>query len=154
MGIKDNFTPVKQILGQIRQVYERRIEKEKIKMTNQPVHKFRAGKISMTAWQGKIGLTWTIRKDYFDKKTNEWKKSETLFPEDIDSIVEVCKQALAVMAKTGKTVAPQVQQRLAGITPGSVRHQGPPPPPPPADDYPPGYDAPVTPVVDDDDIPF
>ena len=51
--------------------------------------------LSVAAWANDRGVSFTIQKRYKDKKTEEWKESKYLFPEDLKALHDLIGQALA-----------------------------------------------------------
>jgi len=61
-------------------------------MTNKPIDTVRSekGGMSVTAWPGNIPgeETYTIRKTYKDKKTDEWKESKVYYQNDLNMLAK------------------------------------------------------------------
>ena len=131
MDKRNAFKTAREVLGSIK-FYKR----EEKKQMNAPVHKLKSGKVSMTAWQGNYGVSWTLGKNYYDKQTSTWKDSKSLYAADLPDVMEVVKQAMRIMEADGTTIA---------------RSKPTPPPPPP---QPPAEDELPNQSLDDDDIPF
>jgi hypothetical protein len=53
-------------------------------MSNKPIHKLWTKGISVAAWEGRYGLTFTVSKQYKDKETGEYKDSKSYFESDIE----------------------------------------------------------------------
>lgn len=62
---------------------------------NKPAKVWRAKGVDLAAWQGQNGYTFTIRKTYKDKNTDQWKETKTLFPSDLDLLVNAIGEAKA-----------------------------------------------------------
>ena len=90
-----------------------------------PAYPLRAGKMELNGWQNNMGIGWTIRKSYYDKKTNEWKDSKSFFGNDLEDLQMLIGQALNLMKANGAYKA-KVEKPS----------QPPPATPPPDDDIP------------------
>ena len=72
---------------------------------NRPVEEYKARGVSIAIWEAKVerdGRTVTrhsakIEKRYFDKAADEWKSTETLFPEDLYRMRLLIDKALEFM---------------------------------------------------------
>lgn len=100
-----------------------------------PAHTFKSGKVEVSAWQNQWGLSFTVRKNYFDKNKNEWKSSQSFFGNELHDLASAIEQAIAVVERDGQHKARKSE----------AEQRGPPPQPAPDD-----FDVPE----DDDDIPF
>lgn len=69
---------------------------------NKPVVEF-TSKISMgvklAGWEGERGISWTLKKSYKDKKTDEWKESKSFTDWDLDALSSLVAQAREFQAK-------------------------------------------------------
>jgi len=69
--------------------------------------------LSVAAWANDRGVTFTIQKRYKDKKTDQWKESKYLFPEDVKALNDLIGQALAWHYRTPM---PSVQQLVSNVS--------------------------------------
>lgn len=60
-----------------------------------PTEKWQHKGLSVAAWANERGVSFTIQKRYKDKKTEEWKESKYLYPEDLKALHDLVGQALA-----------------------------------------------------------
>ena len=78
-----------------------------------PAEKWQHKGLSVAAWANDRGVTFTIQKRYKDKKTDEWKESKYLFPEDIKALHDLIGQALAWHYRAPM---PTVQQLVSNVS--------------------------------------
>ena len=62
--------------------------------------------IELAAWQGADKISFTFRKSYKDKATNEWKESKHLFPEEVVAVAALFNRATAWISETGISLNP------------------------------------------------
>jgi hypothetical protein len=62
--------------------------------------------IELAAWQGTDKISFTFRKSYKDKATNEWKESKHLFPEEVVAVAALFNRATAWISETGISLNP------------------------------------------------
>lgn len=61
---------------------------------NKPLNKFRTKGISITIWPSKNGgYQCNVIKEYKAKDSPDWKKTNTFFPEELDSLEKMCADA-------------------------------------------------------------
>ena len=64
-------------------------------MSNKPVMKFRAGGMEIAIWEGRNGSHHaSIRTQYRDKVTGEWKETKNWYINDMRNLLEQCKSAV------------------------------------------------------------
>lgn len=75
-------------------------------MSNKPLIKFQGEKrkgISVTIWPGKNGgYAITLQKTYKDKTKDEWKTTNSYFPDELEELIIVCGKACDWMADQKK----------------------------------------------------
>lgn len=64
-----------------------------------PIASFRNRGIDVAIWEGKTSPTISIRKQYKDKITNEWKESKSFFPEELQELIKLLGMAIDELAK-------------------------------------------------------
>ena len=63
-------------------------------MTNKPLNKFRDKGISLTVWHGKNGgYQCTLEQSYKPKAHEEWKKTDSYFPDELERLEKLCADA-------------------------------------------------------------
>jgi hypothetical protein len=78
-----------------------------------PAEKWQHKGLSVAAWANDRGVSFTIQKRYKDKKTEEWKESKYLFPEDIKALHDLIGQALAWHHRSPM---PTVQELVSNVS--------------------------------------
>lgn len=65
-------------------------------MNQKPLNKFRDKGISITIWSAKNGgYQCNIEKSYKVKDSDEWKKTTSYFPEELERLEKLCSEARA-----------------------------------------------------------
>lgn len=59
-----------------------------------PVEKFRRQGVQVAIWRGTKGLSASIKKSYKNKATGEYKDTTVFFKDDLEKLIEVCKEAI------------------------------------------------------------
>lgn len=59
-----------------------------------PAQTWREKGIDIAAWESNNGFTFTFRKTYKDKTTNEWKESRYYYPDDLERLAVLLVQAM------------------------------------------------------------
>ena len=59
-------------------------------MSNKPAFKNKY----VTVWDGDYGKTFVVEKSYKDKKTDEWKRSNKFFENEMPALLEALKEAM------------------------------------------------------------
>lgn len=62
-----------------------------------PVEKFKRQGVEVAIWRGDKGLSASIKKSYKNKATNEYKETKVFFEDDLERLIEVCKEAVAFL---------------------------------------------------------
>ena len=88
---------------------------------SKPLAVVRRGGISFTAWPGKNGWTWTLRKQYKSQDTGQYIESKTFFPNECDKVVEGVQELVNTMK--GK-VAEEKPMRIDPLPQGDVFDDG------------------------------
>lgn len=66
------------------------------KSMNRPVQDFKNKGVSVAIWAAKNGgYSYSIQKRYKDKNTGEWKESRYWYKDEMASLIELLKQAMA-----------------------------------------------------------
>lgn len=60
-----------------------------------PAKVWRTKGVDLAAWEGQYGYTFTIRKTYKPKDSDQWKESKSLFSSDLDALVSMIGEAKA-----------------------------------------------------------
>lgn len=77
-----------------------------------PAGKWRDKGIEVTAWKNESGISFTIRKSYKPKDSEEWKESKSFFVSDIEKLLGLLPSAL-VFAKQNEPEK-EVARELVG----------------------------------------
>lgn len=129
MGKRLSFTAISEILSRVTEKHN----------MSKPTQTFKSGKVELSVWQNNYGLSFSLRKNYFDKAANEWKSANSYYANELDDLAAVVSQARSLVEREGGTRA---------------RPQNRPPPPPqePKPEIDPNQVA--FEFEDEDDIPF
>jgi hypothetical protein len=60
-----------------------------------PAKKWRAGVIEISKWEKDGSFSYSLKKSYKDKKTDEWKKTDTYFDNQLISLKELLEKVIA-----------------------------------------------------------
>lgn len=79
---------------------------------NKPIQTFREKGLSVTVWpKNQTGdMTFSIRKTYKDKKTDEWKESKSLFLSDLKALLGLVQQTINFAEEAAQPDIQQYQQ--------------------------------------------
>ena len=65
-----------------------------------PAHKLWKNGVDVAIWENRTGYSLTVQKRYKDKQTNEYKVSSSYYDKDVDTLIDLLKEARAWMSGT------------------------------------------------------
>lgn len=72
-------------------------------MNDKPLHKLRFKGISVTIWPARNGgYQCSVQKQYKDKESDSWKSTSSYFPEELDELRKLLKEAGEWMHENSK----------------------------------------------------
>lgn len=79
---------------------------------------FKAKNAQLVIWESPTGISFTFGKHYKDKRTGEWKKTETLYPDELRLIADMFKRAADWVVSTDQIKQPEPgpMARIGDIT--------------------------------------
>lgn len=86
-------------------------------MNNKPLNKFRDKGISLTVWEGRNGgYQIKLEKSYKAKGSEEWKKTDSYFPDELERLAKLCADARRWIHEQG-TQSPHETAKADGYAP-------------------------------------
>jgi len=65
-----------------------------------PAHKLWKNGVDVAIWENRTGYSLTVQKRYKDKQTNEYKVSSSYYDKDVDTLIDLLKEARAWISGT------------------------------------------------------
>lgn len=70
----------------------------------QRIGTIKSNNVQLVVWRNGDYFSFQIQKVYFDKRSGEWKKAESVFGDELADVVTVCAKAMHWMKKKNITV--------------------------------------------------
>lgn len=91
-------------------------------MNNKPLTKFRDKGISLTVWAGRNGSYQVkLEKSYKPKDSQEWKKTDSYFPDELERLEKLCADARRWIHEQGKEHS-EAKARDNGLDPSDRKY--------------------------------
>jgi len=70
----------------------------------QRIGTIKSNNVQLVVWRNGDYFSFQIQKVYFDKRSGEWKKAESVFGDELADVVTVCAKAMEWMKKKGISI--------------------------------------------------